>query len=247
MTTSSTIKQALADLAKQGTQLVIEFSNPDGKKDVSSFNFEYQRWYSKALPVIRKLAPDRYEEFRLYYEADPKRKSLGYGTYVIHDFIKGVAPSRVHLPNFDTKKQVVLAVHNQLAILSSVVDRIDSVLADIEGHLFADIKDAELTTASSLVKVSPRAAGALAGVVLEAHLQRVAGSHGIKIAKKAPTIADLNEPLKQEGVYETAAWRKIGFLADIRNLCSHKKGTDPTAEQVVELIEGVNWVIKTIV
>ena len=91
-----------------------------------------------------------------------------------------------------------------------------------------------------------RAAGSLAGVVLEAHLQRVATTHNIKITKKAPTIADLNDPLKQDGVYETATWRKIGYLADLRNLCSHKKDVEPTAAQVVELIEGVNWAVKTI-
>lgn len=245
MTTSSNIKQALGELVKEGTNLVSAFHKADRKKE-SSFTFDYQKWYSKALPVVRKLAPDRYEEFRHYYDADPKRKSLGYGTYVIHDFIKGVAPSRLHYPDFDTKKQVVQAFLNQVSILASIVDRIDNVLANIEANLFADIKDAELATASALVKVSPRAAGALAGVVLEAHLQRVAEAHAIKIAKKAPTIADLNDPLKQEGIYETATWRKIGYLADIRNLCSHKKGIDPTMEQVVELIEGVNWATKNI-
>lgn len=245
MSTTTNIKQALAELTKEGTDLVIAFRKPEESKE-GLFTFDYQRWYSKVLPVVRKLAPDRYDEFRHYYEADPRRKGLGYGTYVIHDYIKGVAPSRLHHPDFDTKKQVVQAVLNQVAILASIVARIDSVLADIEGHLFAEIKDAELATASALVKVSARAAGALAGVVLEAHLQRVADNHDIKIAKKAPTIADLNEPLKQAGIYEIATWRKLGYLADIRNLCSHKKGTDPTVEQVIELIEGVNWATKTI-
>ena len=245
MTTSTSVKQALAELVQEGTQLMIALRKPESKKE-ASFTFDYQRWYSKALPVVRRLATDRYEEFKRYYEPDPKRKSLGYGTYVIHDFIKGVAPSRLHLPDFDTKKQVVQGFLNQIAILSSIVDRIDSVLADIEGHLFADLKDAELATANALLKISPRAAGSLAGVVLEAHLQRVATTHNIKITKKAPTIADLNDPLKQDGVYETATWRKIGYLADLRNLCSHKKDVEPTAAQVVELIEGVNWAVKTI-
>lgn len=226
-------------------QLVIEFRKPESKKE-ASFTFDYQKWYTKALPVVRRLSSDRYEEFRRYYEPDPKRKSLGYGTYVIHDFIKGVAPSSYHFPDFDAKKQVVQGFLNQIAILSSVVDRIDSVLADIEGHLFADLKDAELETANTLLKVSPRAAGSLAGVVLEAHLQRVVANHGIKIAKKTPTIADLNDPLKQAGVYETATWRKVGYLADLRNLCSHKKNVEPTVAQIVELIDGVNWAVKII-
>jgi hypothetical protein len=35
-------------------------------------------------------------------------------------------------------------------------------------------------------------------------------------------------------------------LADIRNLCSHNKTADPTEQQVTELIDGVNAIIKTV-
>lgn len=81
---------------------------------------------------------------------------------------------------------------------------------------------------------------------MEGHLQKVAEHHGIKIAKKGPTIADLNDPLKAAAVLDTVAWRKISYLADIRNLCSHKKTTDPTLEQAAELVEGVRWAVKNI-
>ena len=67
------------------------------------------------------------------------------------------------------------------------------------GHLFAEIQDSELSAAVKLKTVSSRAAGAVAGVVLERHLQRVAVNHKIPIRKKDPTIADLNDPLKQKG------------------------------------------------
>lgn len=245
MSTRDVIKAAVAQLIKEGTDLLRAFVTPEKGKE-PSFHFEYQKWYSKALPLVRSLAQDRYEEFRRYYDPDPKRKSLGYGDYVIQDFIKGVAPSKFHYPDFDTRSQSGQAFLNQIVILSSINERLDSVLSDLEGVLFADLKDAELATAHSLLKVSPRAAGALAGVILEAHLQRVANVHGVKIAKKAPTVSDLNDPLKQANVYDTATWRKISYLADIRNLCSHKKTTDPTPDQVIELIEGVNWAMKNV-
>ena len=101
-------------------------------------------------------------------------------------------------------------------------------------------------TAKQLVKVNLRAAGALAGVVLERHLQRAAANHGVSIRKKSPTISDLNDPLKQKGVYGVTIWRKIQLLADIRNICSHQKSDEPTKDQVNELIDGVNSIIKTI-
>jgi hypothetical protein len=128
---------------------------------------------------------------------------------------------------------------SQINILSSVISRIDSVLADIEGNLIADYQDAELATASQLKKTSLRAAGALAGVVLEGHLQRIAQTHGVKVRKAHPTIADLNAPLKQANIYDTPAWRRIQFLADIRNLCTHKKTREPQEQEIDDLIEGV--------
>ena len=192
------------------------------------------------------LAPDRYEEFRRYYEPDPKRKELGYGTYVIQDYIKGVVPNRYKYPDFDAKKQTMQGLLNQLTIISSLQNRIDSVLNDVEGGLFAEIQDAELSISRQLLKVNSRAAGALAGVIIEAHLQRVATKHRITIGKKSPTISDLNEPLRQAGIYDTPTWRKISYLADIRNLCAHKKDKEPSREQVEELIQGANWLIKSI-
>ena len=74
------------------------------------------------------LAPDRYQEFKSYYEIDPKRKSLGYGTYVIQDFFKGVAPAAHRYPNFDTRSQTVKNTFNQLTIVHALSERIDSVL-----------------------------------------------------------------------------------------------------------------------
>lgn len=64
--------------------------------------------------------------------------------------------------------------------------------------------------------------------------------------KKAPTIADLNEPLKAAGIYDAPVWRKVSYLADIRNFCLHKKFADPTTEQVTKLVEGVRWAVKNI-
>jgi hypothetical protein len=210
------------------------------------FHYDYQRWYTKALKVVSSLAPDRHAEFRSYYEVDPKRKSLGYGTYVIQDYLKGIVPNEYNYPDFDIRKQLLTCFFNQLTILKSVEVRVDSVLANIEGELYAEIQDNEVAVARQLAKVSVRAAGALVGVVIEGHLQKVAALHGVKISKKTPTIADLNDPLKAASIIDTPTWRKIGFLADIRNLCSHKKEADPTKQQVEELIQGAEWLTKNV-
>ncbi|MBI3934129.1 MAG: hypothetical protein HY316_05520 [Acidobacteria bacterium] len=245
MASREEIKKELALLHEEGLELLLAFRKPD-KEQTSIFKFDYQKWYSKSLPVVRRLAPDRYEEFRRYYEPDPKRKALGYGTYVIQDYIKGVAPHPSLVRGFNAKEQASHGFMNQIAIFASIEHRIDSILSEIDSVIFTELKDAELATANALLKVSPRAAGALAGVVLEAYLQRVANTRGVAVSKKSPTLADLNDPLKAAGVYDKTTWRKISYLADLRNLCSHNKATDPKPDQVMELIEGVNWVLKNL-
>jgi hypothetical protein len=91
-----------------------------------------------------------------------------------------------------------------------------------------------------------RAAGAVAGVVLEKHLGQVCDNHALKVSKKNPTIGDLNDLLKQSDVMEVHQWRFIQHLGDVRNLCDHDKKVEPTKEQVADLIEGVAKVVKTL-
>jgi hypothetical protein len=104
--------------------------------------------------------------------------------------------------------------------------------------------DSELDAAAELAKNKfLRAAGALAGVVLEV---QVCANHSIKISKKAPGISDLNDLLKASNVVDVPQWRLIQHLGDIRNLCDHSKATEPTHSQVDDLIGGVSKVMKTL-
>lgn len=236
--------QELADLAKEGLALA---RGLEKLRDGGDFTFvKYQSWYSRALKAVELLAPDRYEEFRRYYEPDPKRKELGYGSYVIQDLVIGIAPNEYRYLNFDTVKQASGCLHNQVSLLVGVASRLDSVLSNLQVELKAELDGAEIEGARGLLRVSTRAAGVLAGVVLETHLSKVCLGHAIKFRKKSPTLADFNDALRDAGVYETATWRKITYLADIRNICAHKKEADPTREQAVELIDGTAWAVASI-
>jgi hypothetical protein len=198
--------------------------------------------------LVEALASERLDEFTSYYLIDPKRKITDVGNYVLQDYIKGIGArtNQYTKPLWDTNNIAMIRILNQMQIIAALSSRIDSVLQDVTGHLFAELQDSELLAAKQLKNISKRAAGALAGVVLERHLQRVAINHRISIGKKNPTISDMNDPLKNSGVYDTPVWRKIQLLGDIRNLCSHQKTTEPTEEQVDELISGVNSVIKSV-
>ena len=111
----------------------------------------------------------------------------------------------------------------------------------------SDLFDSELDAAAELVKRGfLRGAGAMAGVVLENHLAQVCANHSLKTRKKAPAIGDFNDMLKAAKVVDTPQWRSIQHLADVRNLCDHKRPTEPTADQVNDLISGVAKVVKNL-
>jgi hypothetical protein len=245
MSTSEEIKKELTALLDKQNDLI---KLAEKNEDIIKFGTAYQRWYSRAYKMVESLAPERLAEFSSYYLIDPKRKIADAGNYVIQDYIKGISARTNHLdqPLWDTNNLTMIRVMNQMQIIASLSSRIDSVLQDVKGHLFAELQDSELKAAIQLKKINKRAAGALAGVVLERHLQRTTQNHKIVIRKKSPTISDLNDPLKQKGVYDVPTWRKIQLLADIRNLCSHQKDSEPTDEQVDELITGVNTIIKSV-
>ena len=86
----------------------------------------------------------------------------------------------------------------------------------------------------------------MVGVVIEGYLQKIVATHKIKVSKKNPTISDLSELLKADSVIDVPTWRKISYLADIRNVCSHKKDVEPTKDQIADLIQGADWLTKNV-
>lgn len=243
MTSKDKIKKEIAECLND-CEAILSYLQESSKKVKDkdfSFHLEYQKWYSTALKIVEYFGKDRLQEFKSFYEKDPKRKSLGFGTYVIQDFIKNLA-----LPNFDSTNKTLQNTYNQYTILVSINNRIDNVLSDIQTTLFTELQDLELDTAKSLIKVNLRASGVIAGVILETYLKKVVENHKIKILKKSPTLSDLNSALKDEGIYDTTKWKKILYLSDIRNLCAHQKDQEPNKAQIEELIEGVHWVTKIV-
>ena len=221
----------------------------DWLKALPSFTEQYQSWYSEALTVVKQILPDRVSDFTRHYEKPKSRKEITWENYHIEDYLQGltvtcgwekevVVDSSAAIPRF----------RQQLSILNSAKQRFESSLFDIRQLVQADLFDSELDAARELAKQKfHRAAGAIAGVLLEKHLAQISDNHGVKLPKKHPTIADLNEALKTAGTIEIAQWRFIQHLGDLRNLCDHNKKMEPTAGQVSDLLDGVAKVMKTIV
>ena len=113
--------------------------------------------------------------------------------------------------------------------------------------LQAELLDSDLAAARELKKAKHlRSAGVISGVILESHLKSVATRHSVTITKKNPTISDLNDLLKNGGVYDVPLWRLLQRLGDIRNLCCHSKERDPREDEVEDLLIGTDKILKEV-
>lgn len=235
---ADSVKKQLGDKAKELLAKLPQFTT------------SYQPWYSEAKVLIKQLLPDRLADFVRHYEKPKPRRAIDYENYRIEDYLQGLHANRTS--GYNKEKIVgpdaaIPHFRQQLSILKSVKARFESSLFEIRQLAMADLFDSELDVAAELAKNKfGRAAGAVAGVVLEKHLTQVCESHSIKPSKRSPVISDLNDALKEANIIDVPQWRFVQHLADIRNLCVHNKQVEPTIPQVDDLISGADKVVKTL-
>jgi hypothetical protein len=214
------------------------------------FRKNYQQFFTESIALIEQIIPSRLQEFKSLYLPDQKRKKIDISTYSIQDYIlclgSATDPS-TEGKIFDDIAVVIGHFSAQREILDAANRRFDSSLFEIKQLLQADLFDSELDESKHLLKNGfVRAAGSIAGVVLERHLLCVQESHQLTIKQKNPTISVYNDALKDVSVIDVPTWRLIQRLGDLRNLCDHGKERDPSKEEVSELINGADKIIKTI-
>lgn len=217
-------------------------------KSLPDFKTKYQGWYSEAQALVKQVLPDRLTDFQSYYEYPRVRKDTSFQNYMIKDYLQGLRVTR------GWEKEVVVdgsgaipEFVQQLNIVKAARQKLDSALIDLTAILQADLFDSEIASSRGLAKAGYlRAAGAICGVVIEKHLQQVCDAHSISIRKKNPTINDLNQLLRDKEVTTVVQWRFIQHLADIRNLCDHAKGKEPTKEEIEDLVSGAEKILKTV-
>jgi len=216
----------------------------DVRKRVPHFSAKYQAWYSESYEIIRQLLPSRLADFEEYYKGTGSRKSITHATYTIKDALNGLRVTEGSRTIADASAAIAL-MHQQLRIVESVKSKFESSLFDIKTLVHAELLDNEISEARVLLKNGYlRAAGAVAGVSLEAHLKSVCDSHQISYAKSA-TLAIYNDSLK-DVVYDVAEWRRIQHLTDLRNKCDHKKTDEPSEENIRDLLDGTDRIIKSV-
>ena len=252
-------RRDLTALTKLGEEMLVDLSLRDEAADreqhkiadrvKGSFERNYQRWYTEAGAVVGQLIHARAAEFERLYMGESKRRSIDAETYNIQDWLSGRrAPADGSgKPAFNDLLAVSMRLKMQLDILRSAEARLESSLFDVRQLVRADLFDSQLDACRELAAHGfLRAAGTVAGVVLEKHLRQVAESHGVAVRHSEPTLNDFNDHLKKAGLLDVPTWRQIQRLADIRNLCGHQKHREPRGKEVKEMIEGVDGIIRTL-
>lgn len=210
-----------------------------------SFKNNYNSWYNESLSLIKQLMPERLDDFVAYYKL-PKRKEYSYETYTISDYLVDLVLTRGNEYVFKPSS-IINKFDQQYQILKSLETRFESSLYDVKQLLQADLFDSEIDAAKELCqKGFYRASGAICGVVIEKHLSEVCIQRNIKVSKKNPAINDYNQLLKDNDAIDTPTWRFIQRLGDLRNLCDHNKNEEPTKENINDLIDGTDKIIKTV-
>lgn len=254
-------KRDLSELLNMGRTLLlavkIEYGGAEALKQAKElkvvleslprFDSAYQAWYSEAKALIRQLLPDRLVDFTRHYEKPRPRKEITFESYRIEDGLQGLTIRESWSKNVIAgPKAMIPHFEQQLAMLAAAERRFESSLYNIKTLVQAELFDSEIATARELHKKGfRRGAGAIAGVVLEKHLGQACRNHQVSLRKTKPTIADFNDALRKADAIDMPQWRFIQHLGDLRNLCSHAK-TDPTKEQVQDLLDGVDKVMKTV-
>lgn len=216
-------------------------------KMTKSFDFgnEYQKWYSRALRAIHQVLPERAAEFGNLYRPE-KRREMNVETYGIADAIHGLTVTSGGVAMFDTLLVTTRKLRQQVAIVESARESLDMLLSDVQGVIQASLLDDELSAANELLKSGHlRSAGVIGGVVLERHLKSVMDRHKVTTRRK-PTLANLNDSLKEAGHVDVPVWRQVQYIADIRNLCAHSGDREPDRDEVEAMLISIDKIVKTI-
>ena len=209
----------------------------------SEFASGYQLWYSVSIGLMGEFAPERLEEFKSYYQPDRKRGDVTDSNYVVQDWLWGrgfeVDGSRYPWA------AVGRCILNQVAILKAVKDRLAWQSASTTDHSRRGIQLDLLQIARDLIKVNERAAGVMAGRVLELFLNELAASHEVKLRKRFPPLRELFDALKDAGILDIPVHAQGIWAAEIASRC-RAEGESPTKVQVRDLIDTSHWLITNI-
>jgi uncharacterized protein (UPF0332 family) len=214
---------------------------------IPDFKKEYHVWYSKAQRVVSTLASERLNEFDTYFTGNKNiklAKDFSYLSAGITHYLQGIITTSGYGEEKNYFGKFTSGLQQQLYIIDALKANLTDVLFNLQSEIQFGIFNSELEVASELKKSKLlRPAGAIAGVVIEAHLKAVLLKRGVTLKKKNATMSDFNEELKAQKIIDVAMWRLIQRCGDIRNYCVHPKEREPTSDEIDDIIRSAQKIV----
>ncbi len=203
----------------------------DARNNIQNPQEEYQVWYPKTYRLVKYLAPERLADFEKYYN-----------DYIKEWLIALIAP-HLHDAYFN---RFEAGFRTQIYILSGIVANFDNPIFNLEKDIRHNIYKSEIDIAKDIQDQGHlKIAGAVAGVIIEAHLKTLVAKKDLPIKtenNKPPTMSNYNDALKGN-TYDTATWRLIQRCGDIRNDCAHSNQDKPTPIEANDIIRAAEQII----
>lgn len=143
---------------------------------------------------------------------------------------------------FESKSSILSRL---VSILRACLDDLNNgFLISFKQIIQAEVFDSELEQATYFLNENYKIpAAVIAGVVLETAIKELCINNGIDIylpdGKREKKLEKLNEELTKSGIYPLTQQKKITYFADIRNNAAHGKSDNFTAEDVKDMINGI--------
>lgn len=217
----------------------------DYNQGVCELSEQYNLFYTSACRIVSCVLPERLEEFKSCYIHNSKTASR-FPVTTIWSYFNRPSVGSIKLDN-KLENFVYNLLKQQKNILISCLDCLDKTLYDIEVNIQYQFYTDELETARYLLsKKYLRPAGVIAGVVLENHLKSVCKKYSTIKLGKNDTLSKYFDYLKSVNAIDVTLYKKLLYLADIRNLCCHSKAREASNTEVEELINGVAKILTNV-
>lgn len=197
----------------------------------------YNSFYTRTLLVLSKILPERLDEFKECYISNNPNTLYDISRYLLH----------VQCINLKGSYEIyaIKQFERQLGFLEAAKDLINTTCYNIENDIRYHVYIDELDAAEHLLKRNYiRAAGSVAGVVLENHLKVVCKSISNIDLDGNETLSKYNALLKNQ--IGDILWGRIDAISRIRNLCDHAKDSNPTKNDVQFLINETKEIIREV-
>ncbi len=185
---------------------------------------EYYIWYDKTCNALRVLDSKKFEDFQNFYTNYTEEWIIDRTKDSFFKFEKGFRMQRY--------------------ILASINKSFDNDIFNLERDIHHEVYKSEIDIAKDIQEQGHlKIAGAVAGVIIEAHLKTVVAKRNITLKSKR-SLSTYNDALKKEGAYPDSRWRQIQTCGDIRNNCIHSKDIDP--DEIDTIILSAEQIIKKV-